>query len=80
MPPLIPVPPVLALLGLQMSELTFQSLHRRPEPIPRFYVEMLPHMGQYDCAKAIRELNYPRTPIELAIKDALAWFRAHEYL
>jgi dihydroflavonol-4-reductase len=80
MPPLIPVPPVLARLGLQMSEWTFQSLLRRPEPIPRFFVEMLPHMGHYDCAKAIRELNYPRTPIELAIKDALAWFRAHEYL
>jgi dihydroflavonol-4-reductase len=80
MPPLFPVPLALARLGLRVSEWTFQTLLRRPEPIPRFYVEMLPHMGHYDCAKAVRELNYPRTPIERAIKDALAWFRTHEYL
>ena len=80
MPPLFPVPFPLARLGLQVSEWTFQTLLRRPEPIPRFYVEMLPHMGHYDCSKALRELKYPRTPIERAIEDALAWFRTHEYL
>lgn len=80
MPPLFPVPLALARLGLQVSEWTFQTLLRRPEPIPRFYVEMLPHMGHYDCAKAIRELDCPRTPIERAIQDALEWFRANHYL
>lgn len=80
MPPLFPVPPMLARLGLQMSEWTFQTIFRRPEPIPRFFVEMLPHLGHYDCTKASRELNYPRHAIEGAIQDALAWFRTHQYL
>lgn len=80
MPPLFPVPLVLARLGLQAGEWAFQTIFRRPEPIPRFFVEMLPHMNHYDCTKAVRELNYPRNPIEPAIQDALEWFRAHRYL
>jgi dihydroflavonol-4-reductase len=80
MPPLFPVPLTLARLGLQVSEWTFQTLLRRPQPIPHFYVEMLPHMGHYDCSKAARELNYPRHSIEPAIQDALGWFRTHHYL
>jgi len=80
MPPLLPLPPALARLGLQVSEWTFQNILRRSKPIPRFFVEMLPHMAHYDCSKADRELNYPRNPIEPAIQDALAWFRTHQYL
>jgi nucleoside-diphosphate-sugar epimerase len=41
---------------------------------------MLRHMQQYDCSKAIRELDYPRNPVEDAIRDALAWFKTNGYL
>jgi len=29
----------------------------------------------YDPSKAVRELGLPQTPIETALKDAVAWFR-----
>ena len=45
-----------------------------------FFVEVLQHFQQYDCSKAIRELDYPRSPVDTAIRDALAWFRANGYL
>jgi dihydroflavonol-4-reductase len=32
-----------------------------------------------DCAKAVRELGMPQTPIEVALRDALAWFSRHGY-
>ena len=34
----------------------------------------------YSSAKAIRDLDLPQTPIEDAIAEAIAWFRAHGYL
>jgi dihydroflavonol-4-reductase len=33
-----------------------------------------------DCGKAVRELGLPRTPIDVALADALAWFERHGYL
>jgi len=38
------------------------------------------HMQHYDCSKAQRELDYPRSSIEGAIRDAATWFRANGYL
>jgi dihydroflavonol-4-reductase len=32
-----------------------------------------------DCAKAVRELGMPQTPIEVALRDAFAWFSRHGY-
>jgi dihydroflavonol-4-reductase len=34
----------------------------------------------YTAEKAVRELGLPQTPIEVAIDDAIAWFRQHGYL
>ena len=31
----------------------------------------------FDPSKAIRELGLPQTPVEVALGDAIAWFRAH---
>lgn len=33
-----------------------------------------------DCSKAVRELGLPQTPVEIAIRDALAWFARHGYI
>lgn len=39
------------------------------------------HMGeQYDCSKAIDELNMPQTPLEETLKKAIDWFRENGYL
>ena len=80
MAPLLPAPFVLARYGSKLGDWAFQTIFRRPAPVPGFFVEMLRHMQQYDCSKAIRELDYPRRSVEQAIRDALAWFRQNGYL
>lgn len=79
-PPLMPVPFAVARLGSKVMEGFSRAIFRKPPPIPAFFVEVFKHMQQYDCAKAIRELDYPRRPVEQAIRDAVAWFREHGYL
>ncbi len=80
MAPLAPVPFPLARYGTKVLEWAFQTVLRRPSPVPSFFVEMLPHMQHYDCSKAIRELGYPRNAVETAIRDAIQWFRENGYL
>jgi dihydroflavonol-4-reductase len=80
MAPLAPVPFPMARYGTKVMEWAFQTVLRRPSPVPSFFVEMLPHMQHYDCSKAIRELDYPRSPVETAIRDAIEWFRGNGYL
>jgi dihydroflavonol-4-reductase len=79
-PPKIPAPFSVARYGSKMGDWAFRTLLRRPAPVPGFFVEVLQHMQQYDCSKAIRELDYPRHPVEGAIRDALTWFRSNGYL
>jgi dihydroflavonol-4-reductase len=33
-----------------------------------------------DCSKALRELNLPQTPLEDAVREAVAWFRENGYI
>ncbi|WP_447975187.1 NAD-dependent epimerase/dehydratase family protein [Nitrospira sp. Kam-Ns4a] len=80
MAPLVAIPFALARLGSAVGERLFRAVLRRPAPVPAFFVEVLRHMQQYDCSKALRELDYPRSPIEPAIHDALAWFKQNGYL
>lgn len=80
MAPLLPAPFTLARYGSKLGDWAFRTLLRRPAPVPGFFIEMLRHMQQYDCAKAIRELGYPRNPVEQAVRDALEWFRRNGYL
>ncbi|MGH7231843.1 MAG: NAD-dependent epimerase/dehydratase family protein [Nitrospiraceae bacterium] len=79
-PPMIPVPFGVARYGSKFGDWAFRTVLRKPAPVPGFFVEMLDHMQQYDCSKGIRELDYPRHPIEPAVRDALAWFRSNGYL
>jgi dihydroflavonol-4-reductase len=78
--PVAPVPFELARVGSKIGDWVFRTVLRKPAPVPGFFVEMLRHMQQYDCAKGIRELGYPRNPVETAIRDALTWFRENGYL
>jgi len=80
MAPLAPVPFPLARYGTKVMEWAFQTVLSRPSPVPSFFVEMLSHMQHYDCSRAIRELDYPRSPVETAIRDAIQWFRGNGYL
>ena len=78
--PLVPAPFAVARFGARFGDWAFRTIIRKPAPVPGFFMEVLDHMQQYDCSKAIRELDYPRRPVEHAIGDALTWFRTNGYL
>ena len=73
--PVFPVPFAMARVGAKLGEHIFRVVLKRPPLVPAFFVEMIKHMQHYDCSKAIRELNYPRSSVEQAIRDALTWFK-----
>jgi dihydroflavonol-4-reductase len=79
-PPLVPVPFPIARWGLKIGEWAFRSVLRRPPYVPAFFVEIMAHMQHYDCSKAQRELDYPRSSLDRAIEDAVTWFRNNGYL
>src|SRR6185503_8816647 len=33
-----------------------------------------------DCSRAVRELGMPQTPLDVALRDALAWFAREGYI
>lgn len=78
--PLVPLPFELVRYGSKVGEWAFRNIFKTAPPVPGFFVEAIRHMQHYDCSKAIRELDYPRSPIEPAIRDALTWFRENRYL
>lgn len=78
--PVIPVPFLLAQQGSKLGEWATKTILRKPPFVPAFFVEMLKHMQQYDCSKGLRELDYPQSSVETAIRDALAWFKQNGYV
>ena len=54
-------------------------LHRSPR-IPIAAVKTARKIRHFDCSKAIEELGLPQTPIELALRDAVTWFRQNGYV
>lgn len=51
----------------------------RPPRIPLEGVRMAKYRMHYDCRKALRELDLPQTPVEVALEKAVRWFRDHGY-
>ena len=51
----------------------------RPPRIPLDGVRMAKYVMHYDCSKAVRELELPQTPPEVALEKAVRWFRDHGY-
>ncbi len=78
--PFVPLPFHMARYGAKCGDWAFRTVLRKPAPVPGFFVEMLRHMQHYNCSKGIRQLEYPRHPIDTAICDALTWFRQNGYL
>jgi len=52
--------------------------HQAPR-IPLEGVKMAKHKMHYDCSKAVKELDLPQTPVEIALEKAVRWFRNHGY-
>jgi dihydroflavonol-4-reductase len=51
----------------------------RPPRIPLEGVKMAKYKMHYNCSKAIKELDLPQTPVEVALEKAVRWFREHHY-
>ncbi|MBM4123172.1 MAG: NAD-dependent epimerase/dehydratase family protein [Nitrospira sp.] len=52
--------------------------HQAPR-IPLEGVRMAKYKMHYDCSKAVKELDLPQTPVEVALEKAVRWFRNHGY-
>ena len=52
--------------------------HQAPR-IPLEGVRMAKYHMHYDCSKAVRELNLPQTPADVALGKAVKWFRENGY-
>lgn len=52
--------------------------HRTPR-IPLDGVRMAKYVMHYDSSKAVRELDLPQTPPEVALEKAVRWFRDNGY-
>lgn len=77
-PPRWCLPHALAMAAATLTEAV--AAVTRTEPLlPRSTVRLARHGQRLDPARARRELGLPQTPMEEAIRRALAWFRQHGY-
>ena len=78
-PPRWRVPYALALLAATMTEIA--AAMTRTEPLlSRQVVRSARSPQRLDGSKAVRELHLRYTPVDEAIRRALAWFTQHRYL
>jgi dihydroflavonol-4-reductase len=78
-PPRLKVTPGLILPLARVSEWVADHLTGRPPLIAVDAVRMARKTMFFDCAKAIRELGMPQSPVEGALDRAVCWFREHGY-
>jgi len=78
--PSFPVPFSVARFGSKLGDWASRNLLHKPPSIPGFFVEVFKHFQYYDCSKGLRELDYPQSPIEPAIRASLHWFRENGYV
>ena len=74
-----PVPPGVARLYAGLSEWK-AKLTGRPAQVNAAMAAVANDGHYFDSNKAIAELSLPQTPLEQAIREALAWFKAHHYV
>lgn len=67
--------PVPVLRGAGWAGTVFETITGKPAPLNNVNAKLLTVGNYYSGEKAVTELGLPRTPIEKAISDALAWFR-----
>jgi dihydroflavonol-4-reductase len=78
-PPRWPIPPGLAVAYGQFCDMK-AWLTGRPGPLNAAMAAVANDGHYFDPAKARAELALPQTAIDQAVAEALAWFRAHDYV
>ncbi len=78
-PPRLKVTPGLILPLARFAEWMADHMTGRPPLVAVDAVRMARKTMFFDCAKAIRELGLPQSPIEGALGRAVQWFQANGY-
>jgi dihydroflavonol-4-reductase len=78
-PPRLRLPYLPVLLAAYVDETLSRITGRYPR-IPLTGVKMARKHMYFDCSKAVRELNMPQNPVEVAMESAVNWFREHGYV
>ena len=78
--PNVRIPIWLALGAAYVDEFVRGKLLKRPPRIPVSAVRTARKFRHFDCAKSIRELGLPQTPIEESLSRAVSWFRQNGYV
>jgi dihydroflavonol-4-reductase len=76
--PRLRVPYALAWLAAAGME-SVARLTGGPPAVPLTAVRMARKRMYFSPAKAVRDLGFPQTPVEQALRDAVEWFLAHGY-
>ena len=67
-------------LAIAHVEAPIARLLRRAPRVPLDGVRMSRKPMFFDGSKAVRELGLPQSPIEPALRRAVEWFRANDYV
>ncbi len=79
--PSVKIPYVPVLIAAYVSEGVSRFLNRKTPPaIPLTGVRMAGKYMYYDSTKAQNELGLPRTPITVAVRQAVEWFTGNGYV
>lgn len=77
--PHIRLPAWIPLSAAWLDEVVLTQLGKSPS-VPLAGVQMAQQHMFYDASKAVRELGLPRTPIKIALQEAVDWFLQHGYV
>jgi dihydroflavonol-4-reductase len=78
--PRLNIPLWSALAAAYVDEFVQGRLLRRPPRIPVAAVKAARKFRYFDCARTVRELGLPQSPIEEAFEKAIGWFRQNGYI
>jgi dihydroflavonol-4-reductase len=77
-PPRFSIPFPVAWLAAAAME-GWARVSRREPRVSLTAVRMARKRMYFDASKAVRELDVPQTPVEVALRDAVEWFVSHGY-
>ena len=78
--PAVRLPYVPVLMAAYVNEALSTWITGKHPAIPLTGVKMARKYMFFDCAKAVKELHLPQSPVERALEKALRWFEQNDYI